>query len=118
MKLIKSIHRSSLTPAALVLVLGLLGATQAQAADPYGVTVSYRDLDLSTMAGAQTLYQRIGKAATKVCGYQGGAFPEEQLWRACYKGAIADAVNKVNSPLLTAVHTGRPVGTSVAMLSK
>jgi len=26
----------------------------------------------------------------------------------CYRGAIEGAVTKVNNPLLTAVHTGRP----------
>ena len=49
-------------------------------------TVSYRDLNLSTIEGATALYLRIKRAANHVCD------------ESCYQAAIADAVAKVNSP--------------------
>jgi UrcA family protein len=118
MNLINSIHLSPVRPLALVLILGLLGATPALASDPASIKVGYSDLNLTTVAGAQTLYKRIKGAARTVCGYEGRNLTDESAWNSCYRGAIADAVAKVNSPLLTAVHTGRPVDTTVAMLSK
>jgi UrcA family protein len=70
------------------------------------VKVSYADLNLSTLAGATTLYRRIERAARTVCG------PESSLreiqryrdWKNCYESAVSNAVARVNSPLLTAVH--------------
>jgi len=118
MNIIKSIHRSPVRRLALVLILGLLGATPALATDPSSVKVSYRDLDLSTFAGAHELYGRIKTAARTVCGYEGRNLTDQAFWNGCYRGAIADAVAKVNSPLLTAVHSGRPIDTTVAMLGK
>jgi UrcA family protein len=117
MNIINSIHRSPVRPLALVLILGLLGATQALA-DPRSEKVSYRDLDLSTLEGAQALYTRIKTAARHVCAYEGRDISGQAFSKACYQGAITDAVAKVNNPLLTAVHTGRPVDASVAMLTK
>ena len=38
-------------------------------------------------------------------------------WRSCYRSAVGDAVRKVNSPLLIAVHTGKPVAMT-AMAAK
>jgi UrcA family protein len=108
--------RSCIRPFALALVLGLLGAAQASAGEPAGIRVRYGDLDLATSAGAHTLYERIAGAARSVCGFEGTALIEQSLWNSCYRGAIADAVAKVNSPLLTAAQTGRPAHTTVAML--
>jgi len=118
MNILKSMHRSALVPAAVLATLGLLGATQALAAPPASVKVDFRDLDLSTSAGAQTLYRRITSAARDVCGYEGRALTDVAAWKGCYRGAIADAVAKVNNPLLTALHTGRPSNTTTAMLSR
>ena len=114
-------HRSAIRSATLVWVLCLLGTaaltaivcvlgvTPAWAGPPQGrsVTVSFRDLDLSSPAGATTLYKRIKSAAKQVCGYEGTDLISKSIWNGCYTTAIADAVGKVNSPLLTAVHTGR-----------
>ena len=104
-----------LTLAALVCTLG----TAPVWADPIqsSITVSFRDLDLSTIAGATTLYRRIQRAANQVCGYHGADLIEQSLWRACYRSATDDAVRKVNNPLLTAVHTGH-TPEMTAMLSK
>ena len=104
---------------ALASIVSLLGITPAWSApsDVPSVTVSFRDLDLSTPEGANTLYRRIRTAAQKVCGYAGADVLSQNISRACYRNAIADAVAKVNSPLLTAVHTGRPTPMT-AMVAK
>jgi UrcA family protein len=110
--------RSCVRPLALALVLGLLGAAQASADEPAGIRVRYGDLDLATSAGVHTLYARIAGAARTVCGFEGTALIEQSLWNSCYRAAIGDAVAKVNSPLLTAVQSGRPAHATVAMLRK
>ena len=107
-------HRSCVPGLTLALVLGLIGATQASAGEPTAIPVRYGDLDLATSAGAHTLYERIAGAARTVCGFEGTALIEQSLWNTCYRGAIADAVAQVHSPLLAA-QRGRPAPTSVAM---
>jgi UrcA family protein len=101
----------------LATLLCVLGTAPTWAA-PTSMTVSFRDLDLSNLAGATTLYHRIQSAAKQVCGYAPGAdLIERAAWQACYRNATADAVRKVNNPLLTAVHAGRKADMT-AMLSK
>ncbi len=118
MNILKSIHRSSPVSITLVAMIGLFTAGPVPAAEQHSVTVKYHDLDLATLDGARTLYGRISAAAREVCGYEGRSFTDQAFWNGCYRGAIADAVAKVGSPLLTAVHTGRPADLSVAMLQK
>ena len=105
-----------LSLAALVCVLGT-APTWAGSGDTRSITVSFRDLDLSGIAGATTLYRRIQAAAKEVCGHPGADLIEQGVWKACYRDATADAVRKVNNPLLTAVHAGRKPEMT-AMLSK
>jgi UrcA family protein len=83
------------------------------------VTVKYGDLNLSTIEGASTLYHRLKSAATSVCDDQGRGIGAYQAWRSCYRAAMADAVAKVNSPLLTGLYKG-PNNTApkTAMLNK
>jgi UrcA family protein len=104
---------------ALASIVSLLGITPAWSGTPttQSVTVSFRDLDLSRPEGATALYHRIQAAARQVCGYRGTDLIERAIWTGCYSAAVADAVGKVNNPLLTAVHTGRPVAMT-AMLAK
>ena len=54
------------------LLAGSLGVAQAVTpiGEPAAVVVSYSDLDLSTTAGAQTLYTRISRAAREVCPFE------------------------------------------------
>lgn len=78
--------------------------------DPPSVKVSYADLNLSTVEGASALYGRLKRAAREVCGVD-YVQPEERLhssiWKTCYDSAIAAAVTKVNSPMLSAVHSNK-----------
>lgn len=120
MNILKSIHRSTFWSFAFTSVVCLLGATHASAGPPEGrsITVNYRDLNLSTIAGATTLYQRLTRAARSVCYEPEAGVHAYREWTSCYQAAIADAVAKVNNPLLTAVHSGHNPATETAMLSK
>jgi UrcA family protein len=124
MNILKSIHRSPFSTFcsfAVTSAVCLLGATHASAgppAGPHSITVSYRDLNLSTIAGATTLYERLTRAARSVCYEPEAGVDAYREWRSCYQAAIADAVAKVNSPLLTQLHSGRNPATETAMLGK
>jgi UrcA family protein len=116
-------HRSSLACMALASCAGLLGASTALAADrtdgTRSLTVRYGDVNLATIAGATTLYQRIQGAAHFVCGEAGRSWPEQRDWKDCYRGAINAAVASVNNPLLSAVHRSRGgEGAVTAMLGR
>ena len=122
MKVLKSFHRPSFWSLAFTSVACLMGATQASAdhAIPArSVTVKYRDLNLSTIEGATALYQRLKSAARLVCDEPSTGLDEHRVYQACFRAAIADAVTKVNSPLLTAVYEGpNSKSTATAMLVK
>lgn len=119
---LKSIQHSSLWSVAFTSVVCLLGASEASAGQPStarSVSVNYRDLNLSTIGDAITLYERLKGAARTVCDGPMTGVAAYQEWRSCYDAAIADAVAKVNSPLLTAVHRGpNKDAATIAMLTK
>ena len=103
----KLISVCSFRQASVATLVCMLGGGPTWAA-PTSITVSFRDLDLSRIAGATTLYHRIQSAAKQVCGYAPGEDRiERAAWQVCYRNTTAGTVSKVNSPLLTAVHAGR-----------
>ena len=61
--------------------------------------VRFKDLDLSTAEGAQTLYERITMAARIVCRDAGHTHVRD-----CRTRAVDDAVRAVGHPLLSSVH--------------
>jgi UrcA family protein len=84
-------------------------------ADPIGsgssVTLRYSDLDLSRPDGALRLYEGIEAAAGKVCdGYHRSTFAGLLQYRECYRKAVDDAVRKVGSDKLTALHRDHTKG--------
>ena len=90
-------------------VLGavLLGSALALSAAPHsaGVAVQYHDVDLSSPQGASVLYERISRAAERVCAPTTRQdLREMRLYKVCYQGAVANAVNSVNANTLTALH--------------
>ena len=91
--------------------VGGLQAT-ARAADD-GVPkekVSFADLDISTPAGAKTLYQRIVAAAGRVCttdGFQTLRTVKQD--RICTEHAIDNAVKGVGSPTLSALRSAKVI---------
>jgi len=63
------------------------------------------DLDPSTPAGAQALYQRISRVAQRVCDQGGPVNLATGVAEAkCRQKAIDDAVRQLNRPQLTALH--------------
>jgi UrcA family protein len=67
--------------------------------------VRFPDLDLSTSAGAASLYSRLRRAAGVVCApLESANLRIAAKHRSCMDTAIADAVAKVNRPLLTQYH--------------
>ena len=71
-------------------------------------TVKYYDLDTSKQSDMRQLYARITRAAKSVCLSAQGTDEVSPLAykRKCIRAAIANAVAKVNRPLLTAIHNG------------
>lgn len=107
----------------IAVTLGLSAA--GASAGAFGVTprtgdtrkevVAFRDLDLSKSVGVTKLYGRIRDAARDVCN------PLESLWfphayKACVDKAIADAVAKVNRPLLSQYHQLRTKGDKAGLV--
>jgi UrcA family protein len=90
--------------------------------EPPSVRVSFKDLNLTTPAGAAALYQRIRNAARSVCGSVDIALPEEKAaWDRCVDEAIGSAVAKVGSAKLTEYYlakTHRPHSITTAEISK
>lgn len=110
MNIVKSMRHSSFWSAAFTSAACLAGAAQASAADgPRSTSVSYPDLNLSRIEGAMVLYQPLTHAADWVCNERATGLERYRIWQSCYRAAIADAVAKVNSPLVsTAARTRRP----------
>ena len=78
-------------------------------AQPPTVTVSFSGLNLDTRPGVETLFRRIQMAAGEVCEqYEPrGTLVPSSAFRACLRDAVAGAVRKVDSPLLTAYYSER-----------
>lgn len=91
-----------------------VGALLAVSAEPAGAqimfhhdrtTVSFKDLDLRTPAGAQALMRRLHRASEEVCGPAWSAWgPGDEDWkRECVSETLSAAVARVNRPMLTAL---------------
>lgn len=77
--------------------------------------VNFADLNVSTLAGVNVLYDRITRAARLVCA------PADELahhteYAKCCQTAVDAAIAKVNNPLLTAIHQNRQGGPQLAAL--
>jgi UrcA family protein len=100
--------KSAIVLGATLVALSLSASQFAAASDTVtqSVTVSYADLNLSNVAGAKTLYGRIRMAARKVCTVDGESPYEFQNVdkRRCIRSAIDQAIIKVGSPVLLAMH--------------
>jgi UrcA family protein len=96
--------------AAALLSLSVPEFAAAKASEVRSATVAYGDLNLKSAAGANALYRRIAFAARKVCTLANEAQHVAMLSidkRRCIQGAIGDAVMKVDSPVLLAVHKSK-----------
>jgi UrcA family protein len=105
--------------AVTLIAISLIAAGRAPAADPgalasqsvenkTGIRVRYADLDLSKPEDVSILYKRISRAARDNCGADGAAWDgRTSLMEKCIGQTIEDAVNRINKPLLTALHLER-----------
>jgi UrcA family protein len=84
------------------------GAIGAQPSAPRTAEVSYVKSDLSNPVAAEALYKRIKAAARRVCAEPSGhELWQEAIYKQCYEKAVDDAVVKVDSDTLTALHRSR-----------
>jgi UrcA family protein len=115
----KKTRRLSLWTAALAASAAFAGLAQAEDisnSDAHRLTVRYSDLDVSTVAGAAALYQRLQGAAHFVCGEEGRGLAEQAQWRGCVHSAVGQAVAAVHSPALSAIEAeggARPLQTAL-----
>lgn len=105
---VRSVH-------ALSALLLLTVSTAALAAPysstaPMAKTVSMADLDLSKVAGAETLYKRITAAARVVCRQT----VRIEMFE-CRTRAVDDAVTTVGNPLLSSLHHRSTSGEEVVL---
>jgi UrcA family protein len=97
---------------AAAMLLACVFAVSSASAEPDGQVrmedIMFQDLNLTTTAGVDALYQRIHAAALRVCALSGqaelGAAPASAK---CTKGAEARAIDKINLPALTAFAANR-----------
>ena len=72
--------------------------------------VVYSDLNVVKENGAEALYRRLQQASKRVCGVQSiqnaGGIRMVAEQRDCYQSALNEAVAKIDSPTLTAIHEG------------
>ena len=99
------ISKSALLLAGAVGCVIAAGAASAAepAGDPPSVTVRFSSDELTSDAGARTVYRRLVAAANKVCPQ-----PDSSIWlsdgvRACRTQAIARAVAQINNSRLAAL---------------
>jgi UrcA family protein len=110
-------HQSRSAPSRIIALALAIGAASliadvASARDDGQVStvVNYRDLDLSQAADAQRLYARLKRASKEVC-YTSLDVRSLRIHRrqeACYAEALDRAVERVNEPALTALHSAEP----------
>jgi UrcA family protein len=101
--------------ASLLLAAGSAGAADRTATSA-DIAVKYSQVQLGNEADAENLYKKLRASARSVCGDNaGGHRTLEVRARAekCVNAVLADAVRKIDQPLLTAVHESNVKSTDV-----
>jgi UrcA family protein len=89
----------------------LYAGTVAAATPTQSVTVKFGDLNLQSEAGVRALYSRIRTATRAVCSPEPTGDPLAMLeFKACRSKALSDAVARVGSPALAALHRSKVGG--------
>lgn len=100
--------RAATTAAVITACFALGAASNAHAATPTAMKVSYGDLNLATEQGSLALYARLEHAARAVCAVDDiRDLHAVAAARACRAEAIERAVREVNSPTLASVYAER-----------
>jgi UrcA family protein len=82
-----------------------LAAATPDTAEPRSTVVHYEDLDLSRPKDARRLYRRIKQAARRVCDNNPlSDFKRLTEYEKCLGQAVTEAVEKVQSEQVTAIH--------------
>ncbi|HEX6639204.1 MAG TPA: UrcA family protein [Steroidobacteraceae bacterium] len=102
-------ERVSAGAAAIALTFLTLLTVDARAdaqQSPPSISVSYSDVSFATTAGAAKVYGKLKAAARQVCGVNDGVKDIAMINAAhqCYREALADAVQRIDRPTLTALH--------------
>jgi UrcA family protein len=71
------------------------------------MAVSYSDLDLSTEAGASTLFHRLTLAADEVCPMDSTTLELHRIYKTCVNASLGNAVRNVNRATLSKLYTER-----------
>jgi UrcA family protein len=81
--------------------------------------VRFNDLDLTRIEGTTALYGRLRGAASRVCEpLQSRQMELAANHHACMDQAVADAVAKVNRPMLSQYHQQRTNGAGLVRLAQ
>jgi len=95
-------------------LMALMFATNAGAADRTAtasdIAVKYSGEQLGNEADAQALYKKLRSAARAVCDDNAGGHRTMEVrnrTEKCVKQVLADAVRKIDQPLLTTVHESK-----------
>ncbi|MBL8265648.1 UrcA family protein [Steroidobacter sp.] len=100
-----------LTAIVAQLAAGYASADTDRTDDVPKIVVSLAGLSLATPKGVDIAYDRIRSAAKIVCHVdQSRELGQAARARACFKTAVADAVAKIDRPLLSALHASRMGG--------
>jgi len=103
-------NSKSVAGAAAMLLACVFAVSSASAGEPDGQVrmedIKFQDLNLTTTAGMDTLYQRIHSAAQRVCAVSGQPTVDVAAAK-CSKDAQARAIEKMNLPALTAFAANR-----------
>jgi UrcA family protein len=92
----------------------LFAAASAGAADRTAtssdIAVKFSQEQVNSPADAEALYKKLRAAARSVCDADAGGHRTLEVRSRvdrCVKGVLADAVSKINQPLLTSVYEAR-----------
>ena len=70
--------------------------------------VEFRRSDIANEAGARRLLEQLERASRRVCDRSGPGLNAGGNYRSCVQNARAEAVQKINAPMLTAVFESTP----------
>jgi len=105
-------ERLSAGAAALALTFLTLLTVDVRAAEPEAVPtkviVHYQDTAFGTAEGTAQVYRKLKSAARMVCGINDGGrmtLDHSIAAKNCFDAALADAVRRIDRPMLTSVHT-------------
>jgi UrcA family protein len=90
----------------------------ADTTETVSVKVRYGDLNLASQAGATEMLQRIHHAAKQACVPSSGDPLDRMYWyEPCVRKATNQAVAKLDSPIVTALNSGRGAPASQILAS-